>query len=81
MKYKNIFVTKKQRPELEKPINEEIFLTKLIVTIHFRRGRVIRPLPSATFSLPSFKILPLPFPLTSRAALGRPAKINKPIVK
>jgi len=41
------------------------------------------PLPSATLPLPLFKILPLPLPLpfTSRAALDRPAKINKLIVK
>jgi len=39
------------------------------------------PLPSATLPLPLFKILPLPFPLTSRAALDRPAKKNNPIVK
>jgi len=36
-------------------------------------------LPSATLPLTLFKILPLPS--TSRAALDRPAKINKPIVK
>jgi len=41
----------------------------------------ILPLPSATLPLPLFKILPLPFPLTSRAALDLPAKINKPIVR
>jgi len=39
------------------------------------------PLPSATLPLHLFKILPLPLPFTSRAALDRPAKINKPIVK
>jgi len=36
---------------------------------------------TATLPLPLFKILPLPFPFTSGAALDRPAKINKPIVK
>jgi len=36
---------------------------------------------TATLPLPLFKILPLPFPFTSRAALDRPAKINKPVVK
>jgi len=42
MKYKNIFVTKKQRPELEKPISEEIFLTELrdcLNEIHNELGR------------------------------------------
>jgi len=36
---------------------------------------------TGTLPLPLFKILPLPFLFTSRAALDRPAKINKPIVK
>jgi len=31
--------------------------------------------------LPLIRILPLPFPLTTRAALDRPAKINKLMVK
>jgi len=44
IKYKNIFVTNKQRPELNKPINEEIFLTELrdrLNKIHNESGRSI----------------------------------------
>jgi len=96
IKYKNdiLLVTKKQRPKPEKPINQENFFTELrdqLNEFHIESGRSILeggelnsisamlPLPSATLPLPLFKILPLPS--TSRAALDRPAKINKPIVK
>jgi len=44
IKYKRIFVTKKQRPELEKPINEEIVLAELrdhLNEIHNESGRSV----------------------------------------
>ncbi len=44
LKYKNIFLTKKQRPELEKPITEDIFITELrdhLNEIHNESGRSI----------------------------------------
>jgi len=62
------------------PTHEKVSLMDLIKKILISISAIL-PLPSATLPLPLFKILHLPFPLTSKAALNRPAKTNKPIVK
>jgi len=57
------------------PTRKAVPLMELINKF-FNSISAILPLPSATLLLPLFKILPLPFPITSRAALGCPAKIT-----
>jgi len=70
--------TTKVQKHTSYPTRETVPLMEFINKFLNSISAMLRLAP-ATLTLPLFKILPLPFPFTSRAALDRPAKINKPI--